>query len=106
VYKGLKNVTWLRADGHEMAPADWETGHHRSVAMMLADRDGDALLLLLNAYHEGVTFSTPALPGTKAWRLLADTGRGLVMPSEPLIEVMCEVIVPGRSQLLLEAVRR
>jgi glycogen operon protein len=106
VYKGLNNVTWLRADGQEMAPADWGTSHHRSVAMMLADRDGDALLLLVNAYHEDVPFTAPALSGLKAWRLLVDTGRGLVMPGEGLIEAMREVIVAGRSQLLLEAVRR
>jgi isoamylase len=106
VQKGLKDVTWLRADGHEMAPADWETGHHRSVALMLADRDGDALLLFLNAYHDGVSFRVPAPSGIDAWHLLADTGRGLVNPHEGPVEAASHVIVAGRSHLLFEAARR
>jgi glycogen operon protein len=106
VRRGLKNVTWLRADGREMTPKDWTNGIYRSVALMLADARPHALLLFSNAYHEGVSFKVPAPAGMKTWRLLVDTARGLVEPFEPLVEGGIEVIVPGRSQLLFEAQRR
>jgi glycogen operon protein len=99
---GLKNVTWLRPDAQEMTPPDWQNGHHRSVALMLAGRDERALLLLVNAHHESVAFKTPERPGFGRWRLLGDTGRGLVDPDEPSIAPASEIVVPGRSQLLFE----
>jgi isoamylase len=106
VRKGLKSVTWYRADGQEMTPEDWSNGLYRSVALMLADSTPHALLLFANAYHEGVSFKIPAPSGMKTWRLLVDTARGLLEPPEPLVHGGTEVVVPGRSQLLFEARRR
>jgi isoamylase len=106
VRKGLKNVTWLRADGREMAQEDWSNGLNRSVALMLADSSPNALLLFANAYHEGVSFRVPAPAGMKTWRLLVDTGRGLLEPPEPLLQGGAELVVPGRSLLLFEARKR
>jgi glycogen operon protein len=106
VRKGLKDVTWLRADGTEMTSADWSNGLYRSVALMLADSGPHALLLFCNAYHEGVSFKMPTPAGMKTWRLLVDTARGLLEPPEPLLQGGTELIVPGRAQLLFEARRR
>jgi hypothetical protein len=58
---------------------------------------------LINAYHEGVSFKTPKWSGLGGWRLLVDTGRGLVEPDEPSTAPASEIVVPGRSQLLFEA---
>jgi isoamylase len=108
VRKGLKDVTWLRADGKEMTPADWSKGLHRSVGLMLGDNtpQAHALLLFSNAYHDKVSFRVPAPTGMTSWRLLVDTARGLLEPPEPLIEGGTNLNVSGRSQLLFEARRR
>ena len=106
VRKGVKNVVWFRADGQEMAPADWTNGLSRSVALMLADAGPHALLLFANAYHEGVSFKIPAPAGMKTWRLVVDTARGLLEPPEPLVDGGSEVLVPGRAQFLFEARKR
>jgi pullulanase/glycogen debranching enzyme len=89
-----------------MTPEDWSNGLYRSVALMLADSGAHALLLFANAYHEGVSFRVPAPAGMKTWRLLVDTGRGVLEPPEPLVEGGKEVLVPGRAQLLFEARKR
>jgi isoamylase len=102
VGRGRKNVTWLRADGEEMTPPDWQNNHHRSVALMLADREGHTLLLLVNAYHEGVSFKIPSLPGVFGWDLLVNTAEGVTMPAAAPVRVGSHLIIPGRSQLLLE----
>jgi isoamylase len=108
VRKGLKDATWLRADGKEMTPADWSNSHCRSVGLMLGDNSPQphALLLFTNAYHEKVSFRVPAPADMTSWRLLVDTARGLLEPPEPLIEGGTSLAVPGRSQLLFEARRR
>jgi isoamylase len=108
VRKGVKNVTWLRADGKEMTPADWSNGLHRSVGLILADAtaQGHALLLFCNAYHDKVPFRMPSMVGIGTWRLVVDTARGLLEPPEPLVEGGTTVQVAGRSQILYEARRR
>ncbi|MFC6791926.1 glycogen debranching protein GlgX [Methylobacterium komagatae] len=80
---GVKDVTWLRPDGGEMAPENWSDGEARSFAVRLDGRaqptglhrkGGDAtLLLLFNAYHDLVTFTLPETVGGEAWTRLLDT---------------------------------
>jgi glycogen operon protein len=103
VAKGVKDVTWLRADGAEMSPDDWANSLNRSVALRLADAKGGSVLLLLNAYHEGVAFEIPDPPKAARWRLLVDTERGLVLPAHNnLLPRGKELIVAGRSLTLFE----
>jgi glycogen operon protein len=102
VAKGGKDVTWLRADGAEMTPEDWLNGTNRSVALMLGDAKGPAMLLLLNAYHEGVAFRMPEL-SRGGWRVLVDTERGLSQPGAALpLPRGKELIVAGRALTLCE----
>jgi len=80
---GVQDVTWLRPDGGEMAPENWNDGGARSFAVRLDGRaqatglhrrGGDAtLLLLFNAYHDLVTFTLPETVGGEAWTRLLDT---------------------------------
>jgi glycogen operon protein len=80
---GVKDVTWLRPDGAEMATENWTQGDARSIAVLLDGRaqatgiqrrGSDATLLLLyNAYHDLVSFTLPASVGGAAWTRLLDT---------------------------------
>ena len=101
---GLRDVTWLRADGQEMSPDDWLNGNNKSVCLMLRARHGKPLVMILNAYHEGVMFKVPSSP-TGAWKLIVDTEHGTIEPrGAPTVDG--EVIVSGRALLLYEGSRR
>lgn len=80
-----KDVIWLRPDGPEMLPPDWEDEHVRCLGMLFSgtglidvgprgetQRDDD-FLLLLNAHHEALPFALPARSGP--WTLLIDTAQ-------------------------------
>ena len=101
VAKGVKDVTWLRADGVEMSSADWANGINRSVALLLADGKS-ALWLVVNSYHEGVAFKVPEVPHGGRWRLLVDTERGIVLPNDVMLPRGKDQIVAGRSLTLYE----
>jgi glycogen operon protein len=111
---GMKDLAWLRPDGEEMTPGDWQQPTLRAFAFRLCgeamdERDergepitDDTLLVLLNAQAEGVTFVLPtAHPGTR-WEVLVDTARD---PGEPpaRVDVGAKMEVVGRSLLLLRA---
>jgi isoamylase len=73
---GIKDVTWLNADGSELANGDWEDGGHRCLGMMLdgravPDPGAASLLLMMNAHDGDVEFRLPDAAGT--WKLLVDT---------------------------------
>jgi glycogen operon protein len=82
----VKDVQWLRPDGGEMTPQDWQNPIARSVAVCLSGEAGlthltafgepeldDTFLLLLNASHEPVPFRLPAQPADVRWEALLDT---------------------------------
>jgi isoamylase len=79
------DISWLNADGTEMAEAEWHKPDNRSFAVLLygdnVDVDdegekisGDTLLILFNANHgEPVSFSLPKLEENLPWQRLFDT---------------------------------
>lgn len=81
---GIKDLTWLRADGTEMSDQDWAADFAKVIGLMLSgdaldestDRGDpitdDTFLLFCNAHHEDVEIVVPG--GAKAhWRLILDT---------------------------------
>ena len=77
----LKDLTWLRADGAEMAEEDWQKADAHALGMMI-DGDatdetdetgvpirGDTMLLLVNASEADVDFTMPA----GRWTTIIDT---------------------------------
>ncbi|NDZ15010.1 glycogen debranching enzyme GlgX [Variovorax sp. WS11] len=94
---GVNDVCWLRPDGHEMTPEDWNDSNARSLAMVISglgitDRGprGEALrdddfLLLFNAHHEALEFKLPVEHG--GWRLLLDTATGVLPPEDNLCDL-------------------
>ena len=76
----VKDIVWIRPDGHEMTDDEWSSGWVRSVGVRLEgaalnDRtengepivDSD-LLLLFNAHHEPVQFTIPAALSDGTWQ--------------------------------------
>jgi glycogen operon protein len=81
----VKDVTWINADGSEMSGEQWRDPHMRCFGMLLDGRGqesgikrqaGDAtLLLVMNAYHDVVKFTLPALVGGSRWLCMLDTNQ-------------------------------
>ena len=81
----MKDLTWFRLDGEEMAEADWLNESARTLTVRLAgdqiddvDERGhrivdDTLLILFNAHHEGLPFTLPSQGRKTEWDLLIDT---------------------------------
>jgi len=82
---GIKDITWIDADGTEMNDASWNAPHVKSLGVLLAgdaiqETDehgerivGDTLLLLMNASHEDVVFTLPGYKDNAYWELVIDT---------------------------------
>jgi glycogen operon protein len=80
-----KDIAWLRPDGTEMTPEDWQKPWISSLAFVLggdalpmidehgARRVDDELYVLMNAHHEPVAFQLPAGEGARPWLLALDT---------------------------------
>jgi glycogen operon protein len=84
---GVKDVTWLRADGGEMTDADWQRDDERVLGMLLPGRAtdevnergrpvfGDTLLLLLNGGGRSRLFQLPRLDPAGMWEEIVNTSR-------------------------------
>ncbi|HET9440054.1 MAG TPA: glycogen debranching protein GlgX [Longimicrobiales bacterium] len=81
----VKDVTWVRSDGHEMTDAEWDAPWVRSIGMRMDGRNlgemdesgrmltDDDLFLILNAHHEGVNFTIPLWDSEEPWQVELDT---------------------------------
>jgi isoamylase len=81
----LKDLAWFRPDGTEMSEEDWQQPFARSVAFLLGgdqiatpDERGerivdDSLLVLMNAWHEAVSYTLPEVHWGNAWVVAFDT---------------------------------
>ncbi len=111
---GLREVTWLAADGEEMDVERWEDPEARTLGLLLDGRarpsgirragDDVTLLLLFNAHHEGVTFSLPAVARGSHWLCRLDTS--YAQDEAPVYRSFGDTHdMEGRSLTLLELVQ-
>jgi len=90
-HPGLKDLTWLRADGHELTQADWQDASSHALGMLINgdatdETDdtgepikGDTMLVLVNGGETDVDF---VLPNHGGWSALIDTARTPQPPGE------------------------
>ncbi len=81
---GMKDLTWINADGSEMTDEAWATGYAKVIGLMLCgdamnlyDYRGEAVsdgtfLLFFNAHHEDFDVTMPAHANV-SWRVRIDT---------------------------------
>jgi glycogen operon protein len=81
----VKDLTWVRPDGKEMAEENWQDSLARCIGLRLAgdaieevdargDRiEDDTFLILLNAHHDAVPFVLPAHRRGIRWGVILDT---------------------------------
>jgi glycogen operon protein len=84
----VKDVTWLRADGEEMAQEDWANGGAKMLCLLLSGEAGlmhltergeqetdDTFLLIVNASPDQVAQKLPPVREGAYWATLIDTAR-------------------------------
>jgi isoamylase len=79
----VKDVTWIDADGSEIAPDHW--GDKRCFGMRVDGRaqptgihklgEDATLLIIFNGFHEDIPFTVPDTSGGTGWSLLLDTAQ-------------------------------
>jgi glycogen operon protein len=107
--EGLKDVVWLRPDGHELTDDDWRAPETQALGMLLPGQatdetdergrpvSGETLLLLLNGGGRSATFSLPTLPTRGTWTEVinsAQTGSRAVK-GDPIKVVPHSLILVG-----------
>jgi glycogen operon protein len=88
-----KDLCWIKPDGTEMTPEEWNDGNARCLAMMvsgggISERGtrgqtlyDDDFLLLLNSHHAEIAFALPPVRDSE-WLLLLDTATQTVPPAD------------------------
>ncbi len=89
-----KDIAWLRPDGIEMTPSDWQKPWIQALAMVLGgdaipmvDERGermldDGVLILMNAHHEPIEFKLPAEAEGGPW--LVEIGHVRTRTTSPI----------------------
>jgi len=95
-----------------MTEEDWQKPFAKSVAFLLGGDTietpdehgerivGDTLLVLLNAWHEAVTYQLPAVEWGREWEILVDTA-GATDLKRDLVSARGSVPVEARSIVIL-----
>jgi isoamylase len=108
----VKDLAWFRPDGAEMAEEDWKQPSARSVAFLLGGDSiagvdekgqrivGDTLLVLMNAWHEPVTYVLPEIEWGRQWEILLDTA-GASDAKRDLVAARGSLPVEARSLVIL-----
>ncbi|HEX9006991.1 MAG TPA: glycogen debranching protein GlgX [Bacteroidota bacterium] len=106
---GQKGIMWLRPDGKEMTNDDWNVAHVRTIGMLLdgtaideQDDRGrrivdDTFLLLLNAYHEPITYRLPE----GEWEVMVSTAHFDAGDGDRPHPARVRCTLEGRSAILL-----
>ena len=107
----FKDLVWFRPDGAEMTSEDWAMPFFRSLGYLLGGdaipaRDkqgeritGDTLLVLMNAFHEPVEFTVPAMEWGAEWETMLDTAHAKPPPSST--PAGGTLTLAGRSMVVL-----
>ena len=81
----LPDIVWLKTDGTEMLPEDWDSGFGRTIGVFfnghgIQEQDSrgrritdDSFLLVFNAHDDDVDFALPAEEYSPFWDVLVDT---------------------------------
>ncbi|MEV5041180.1 MULTISPECIES: glycogen debranching protein GlgX [unclassified Microbacterium] len=107
----LPDIAWIRPDGSEMQPEDWDSGFGRAVGVFLngdgireRDRRGEEIhdrhfFVFFNAGDETVDFTVPTASASPAWEIIVDTAGGAA--DSPVVEQGGSVSVGARALVVL-----
>ena len=107
---GIRDVTWINANGQEMQNEHWDDSSTRCFGMLMDGRaqksgiqkqgDDATMLLVLNGHADVVEFILPRCNGGEEWVLMVDTNQEN-LDNLGSYRVSEQYAVTGRSVLLL-----
>jgi isoamylase len=109
---GIKDILWLTPDGGEITDEVWQESSARCLGMFLSGQGileysargeeirDDNFLLIMNANHEDISFTLPALEAGSSWRAIVDTTWS-DQQQRSIHEAGAGYILRGRSLALL-----
>ena len=97
-----RDVLWLKPDGGDMRPGDWERSTESRVALMLSDLGERSLLLLFNASPQDTVFRLPERNGALRWQALMDSAADALPAGGDALPGGTRFTVGSRSLVLLE----
>jgi isoamylase len=105
---GIRDVTWINANGQEMQQVNWKDPGMKCFGMMLDGRaqktgikrrgEDKTVLMVMNSWEGPVGFTLPASDASETWSLLIDTN--LPEAAEEIFKAGDVYEVTGRSLLL------
>ncbi|MFQ4149826.1 glycogen debranching protein GlgX [Arthrobacter sp. LAPM80] len=110
--EALPDIVWIRPDGADMLPEDWDSGFGRCVGVFyngegIGEKDSrgrrvtdKSFLLLFNADDEAVNFHLPAKEYSPSWEILVDTAGSA---DTELPDAGATVELAGKSTMVLRA---
>lgn len=113
----VKDIMWLRADGQEMTDEDWNSSWIRCIGIFISgegtcelDAEGkpvvdDTFIMLLNSYHEPISFLVPDKVGSR-WEVVLDTNMPDLAPGQRTVNSGEPLDIAGRSVVLLRLLRK
>ncbi|HTK64147.1 MAG TPA: glycogen debranching protein GlgX, partial [Pseudonocardia sp.] len=114
----IEDIAWLRPDGQQMNTEDWNSPRAQCLTIFLnghgiPDRNelgvriiDDSFLLLINGYHDEVTFTLPTVDYGQRWHTVIDTADPERPPStQPDSGAGDRIRLIGRSLRLLRRPR-
>jgi isoamylase len=106
---GIRDVTWINANGNEMLDSNWKDASMKCFGMMLDGRaqktgirrrgEDKTVLMVMNSWEGPVGFTLPAAEASESWSLLIDTNRP-DSEAEEIFKAGGTYEVTGRSLLL------
>jgi isoamylase len=111
---GVKDVTWINANGSEMSEEHWGDALMLCFGMLLDGRAQTTgirqrgkeatLLLVFNGHYDLVNFTLPQCPGGNQWSLLIDTNRPDEQENAQIFDVGDVYGVTPRSLLMFSLI--
>jgi glycogen operon protein len=113
---GLKDITWINPEGHEMTDQDWHNASSRVLGALLGGDTGDrfislrgypefdeTFIMLMNAHDHDVSFTLPPIPSFHGWRLVIDTTHPTPLPADTRFLPNAPFALRARTLALLVA---
>ncbi|MFB9165506.1 glycogen debranching protein GlgX [Arthrobacter psychrochitiniphilus] len=110
--EALPDIVWIRPDGADMRPEDWDSGFGRCVGVFyngegIREQDSrgrritdKSFLLLFNADDQALNFQLPPKEYSPSWEILVDTAGGA---DKELPDAGATVELAAKSTMVLRA---
>ncbi|MHA7177409.1 glycogen debranching protein GlgX [Arthrobacter sp. Sr24] len=110
--EALPDIGWIRPDGADMRPEDWDSGFGRSIGVFyngegIREKDSrgrriadKSFLMLFNADDQALNFTLPAKEYSPSWEILVDTAGDA---DAEVSDAGATVELAGKSTMVLRA---